>query len=201
MDDLTECNVSPEPIEQFSSWFQEAVEAELPQPDAMALATVGPDGRPSARMVLLKRYDARGFVFFTNYSSRKAAEMAGNRAAALLFFWVELHRQIRIEGDVEIVSHEESDAYFATRPRGSQTAAWASRQSSVLPGRDALERRVRAVEHEFAGQEVPRPAFWGGYRVVPHTLEFWQGRPDRLHDRLRYRRRDDGSWILERLAP
>jgi pyridoxamine 5'-phosphate oxidase len=198
MDDLTESNVTPDPIKQFRTWFDAA--AHLPQPDAMTLATASPAGRPSARMVLLKGVDDRGFTFFTNYESRKGGELAQNSQAALVFFWQELHRQVRVEGVVERVTAGESDVYFATRARGSQIAARASAQSRQLSGREELERRVGAVEAEFEGQPVRRPDFWGGYRLIPEVVEFWQGRPNRLHDRLRYTRRGD-VWEIERLAP
>lgn len=197
MHTLTETDLNPDPFQQFDTWFQDA--AHLPEPNAMTLATATPDGRPSARMVLLKGVD-HGFVFFTNYESRKGAELAQNPRAALVFFWPQLHRQIRIEGEVERVTREESDAYFATRARGSQVAARASAQSRELRNRQELEQRVQEVEAEFEGQPVPRPAFWGGYRLIPETIEFWQGRPNRLHDRLRYVRRRE-EWKIMRLSP
>jgi pyridoxamine 5'-phosphate oxidase len=199
MDTLTEEQAPRNPFELFRHWF--AAAADLPEPNAMTLATATPDGRPSARMVLLKAYDDRGFVFYTNYQSRKGNELATNPWAALILFWPELHRQIRIEGRVEKTSSEESDTYFATRARGSQIAAAASAQSQRLASRQQLEDRVRELEERWAGREVPRPAFWGGYRVAPSCIEFWQGRPNRLHDRLRYTRLADGSWMVERLAP
>jgi pyridoxamine 5'-phosphate oxidase len=152
-------------------------------------------------MVLLKGVDTRGFAFFTNYESRKGAELAVNPQAALVFFWVQLERQVRVEGRVERLTSNESDAYFATRPEGSQLGAWASQQSAVLPDRGPLEARYEELRAQYEGHEVPRPPFWGGYRVVPETVEFWQGRVNRLHDRLRYRRRGDGSWVIERLSP
>lgn len=201
MDDLTEDTANPDPFEQFARWFEQALAANLPEPNAMTLATATPDGIPSARMVLLKGRDARGFLFFSNYESRKGVELAENPRAALILFWPELRRQVRIEGAVEMVPAAESDAYFAGRPRGSQVASRASAQSAVLPDREALEARVRAIDQEFAGREIPRPDYWGGYRVAPDMIEFWQGRPDRLHDRLRYTRLVDGTWIIERLAP
>jgi pyridoxamine 5'-phosphate oxidase len=197
---LTEDRIDPDPIRQFGAWFADA--AELPDSNAMALATSTRDGRPSARMVLLKGFDDRGFTFFTNYESRKADELRENPRAALVFFWQQLHRQIRIEGSVERTSGEESDAYFATRARGSQVAARASDQSRPLSGREELERRVELVETAFAHRPVERPECWGGYRLVPNSIEFWQGQANRLHDRLRYTRMEvGGAWTTERLAP
>ena len=198
MERLIETHIDPDPFAQFAAWFEEA--AHLPEPNAMTLATATPDAWPSARMVLLKGDDSRGFLFFTNYGSRKSGELTRNPRAALVFFWPQHHRQIRIEGAVERVSPEESDAYFATRARGSQIAARASAQSRVLSGREELEERVRAVEEAFEDRPVPRPEFWGGYRMVPEVIEFWQGRPNRLHDRIRYVRRGE-AWAIERLAP
>lgn len=199
---LREEDVDPDPIQQFRAWFDEAALSEQPEVNAMALATATPDGRPSVRMVLLRGIDARGFAFFTNYESRKAVELDANPAAALVFFWHDLERQVRIEGAVERVPDEESDAYFRTRPEGSRIGAWASPQSQVLPGREALEALYGEAEARYAaGGDIPRPSHWGGYRVVPDTIEFWQGRPSRLHDRLRYTRKPDGGWLIERLAP
>jgi len=199
---LSETDVDPDPLRQFQSWLAEAVTAEIPEPTAMTLATVGEDGVPSARIVLLKGVDASGFLFFTNYDSRKGRELAARPVAALLFHWVELERQVRIDGFVSRATAEESDAYFASRPRPARLGAWASPQSRVIPDRAWLERELSAVRERFAPQEehVPRPPHWGGYRVAPETMEFWQGRPSRLHDRLRYRR-DAGRWRIERLAP
>ncbi len=197
---LSESELDPDPIRQFQRWFDEAASAGLIEPNAMTLATATRDGHPSARMVLLKGFDARGFVFYTNYESRKGGELEQNPQAALVFFWVELERQVRVEGRVERAAPAESDAYFASRPLGSQIGAWASAQSRVIAGREPLERRTAELEDEYAGREVPRPSQWGGYRVVPHVIEFWQGRPSRLHDRLRYRQKD-GGWIVERLSP
>ena len=197
---LSESELDPDPIRQFQRWFDEATSAGLIEPNAMTLATATRDGHPSARMVLLKGFDARGFVFYTNYESRKGGELEQNPQAALVFFWVELERQVRVEGRVERAAPAESDAYFASRPLGSQIGAWASAQSRVIAGREPLERRTAELEDEYAGREVPRPSQWGGSRVVPHVIEFWQGRPSRLHDRLRYRQKD-GGWIVERLSP
>jgi pyridoxamine 5'-phosphate oxidase len=198
---LSERKVHPDPLEQFRVWLEEAQKAQPLHPDAMTLATATPDGKPSARMVLLRGFDHRGFVFHTNYGSRKAREMLANSQAALVFYWSILDRQVRVEGKVERISPEESDAYFQTRPRGSQLGAWASDQSAVLRSREALDQHMLELEAKYQGQEVPRPPFWGGFRVVPESIEFWQGQLNRLHDRLRYRKNADGSWILERLSP
>ena len=195
---LDEPDLAPTWLAQFDRWFAEA--SGLLEPNAVVLATASPDAVPSARTVLVKAYDERGLVVFTNLGSRKAREALANPVATLLFPWVELERQVVVEGRVEQVSRDETAAYFRSRPRGSQIGAWVSRQSSVLPGREVLEQRRTALEERFAGQEVPVPDFWGGLRVVPTAVEFWQGRPSRLHDRLRYREQG-GSWVVERLAP
>ena len=199
---LTEANVAADPVEQFTRWFEEALAAKLPEPNAMTLATASSDGMPSARIVLLKGVDARGFAFFTNYASRKGRELEANPRACLCFFWQAMERQVRVEGMVERVSRAESEAYFHSRPLGSQIGAWVSRQSSPIASREVLEQRATALAGRFAGGPVPLPDFWGGYRVVPHAVEFWQGRPSRLHDRLLYSRPPDGgAWKIERLAP
>jgi len=195
---LHESELAADPFAQFRRWFDDATTAGLEMPEAMGLSTVF-SGRPSSRMVLLKGIDT-GFVFFTNYKSRKSLESAEDARAALLFHWIPLERQVRIEGIVERVSASESDAYFATRPRGSQIGAWASPQSQVIPSREPLEEAAETITARFRNSEIPRPPFWGGFRVIPDSVEFWQGRQDRLHDRLRYRMEDEG-WIVERLAP
>jgi pyridoxamine 5'-phosphate oxidase len=198
---LSEHDLDPDPIGQFRHWFEDAVAAGVREPNAMTLATSTKEGRPSARMVLLKGFDDRGFTFYTNYESRKGSELVDNPYAALILFWVDLERQIRIEGRVELATPAESDAYFATRPLESRLSAWASHQSEVLPSRAILETRVLELQEQYSGQEVPRPPFWGGFRVVPESIEFWQGRPSRLHDRLRYRQQSSQAWTIERLSP
>jgi len=198
---LTEKDLARDPFRQFEKWFQEAEGAKVIEPNAMTLATTSRDGRPSARTVLLKGVDGRGFVFFTNYESRKGRELEVCPRATLLFPWLALERQVTVEGPVAKVSREESQAYFHSRPRPSQLAAWVSQQSAIISGRKVLEDAMKELEKKYAGQEVPLPPHWGGYRVDPETVEFWQGRRSRLHDRLRYRRADDRSWIVERIAP
>jgi pyridoxamine 5'-phosphate oxidase len=198
---LSEADADADPLRQFEKWFGQALAANLPEPNAMTLATATPDGQPSARVVLLKSFDASGFTFFTNYESRKGRELTANPRAALLFFWPQMQRQVRIEGTVERISEAESDGYFRSRPLGSRLGAWASAQSEVIASRDVLEQRMRELTQRFADGEVPRPPHWGGYRVCPLTIEFWQGRPDRLHDRLRYQRVLPDGWRLDRLSP
>jgi pyridoxamine 5'-phosphate oxidase len=196
---LVEKDAAADPFKQFDRWFHDALQAELPLPNAMTLATATAAGRPSARVVLLKGVDAGGFVFYTNYASRKARELAANPYAALVFAWAELERQVRIEGAIEKVSAEESDAYFESRPLGSRLGAWASPQSMVLPDRLTLATKVAAIVLRY-GKHPPRPLHWGGYRVLPEAIEFWQGRRNRLHDRLLYTKQA-GGWKIERLAP
>jgi pyridoxamine 5'-phosphate oxidase len=198
---LDRTNVAADPFVQFQGWLDDATSAGLPEPGAMTLATASRDGRPSARMVVLRGFDERGFVFYTNYQSHKAQELEQNPWASLVFYWSELQCQVRAEGRVEKVSAAESDAYFASRPLDSRLAARVSPQSRVIPSRVVLEDELRRLEREFAGRPVPRPDFWGGYRMIPETFEFWHARPSRLHDRLRYRLQPDGKWLLERLAP
>lgn len=197
--ELDEAASKPDPIEQFGSWLQQALDAKVPEPNAMTLATVGPSARPSTRVVLIKGFDARGIVWYTNYGSRKGQELAANPFAALQFHWVELERVVRIEGRVEMVSEQESDAYFASRPLDSRIGAWASPQSQVIASRALLLANAAKVSAKFL-LRPPRPPHWGGYRLVPDNWEFWQGRKSRLHDRLRYRV-DGGVWRRERLAP
>jgi pyridoxamine 5'-phosphate oxidase len=199
--ELDQASLKPSPLDQFAVWFQEAVDARLAEPNAMSLATTGADQRPLVRTVLLKSYDERGFVFFTNFESRKARQMAENPNVSLLFPWLALERQVIICGSVEKVSTAETLAYFITRPRGSQLGAWVSAQSSVITTRSLLEQKWEEMKRKFGEGQVPLPSFWGGYRVVPCEIEFWQGRPSRLHDRFLYTRQTDGLWKIARLAP
>jgi pyridoxamine 5'-phosphate oxidase len=199
---LRRAEMHPDPIEQFATWFSTAANSALPDANAMTLATATPDGKPSARVVLLKAFDQRGFVFFTNYQSHKGRELESNPQAALAIYWVELQRQVRVAGRVEKTSRAESETYFHSRPRGSQLGAWVSHQSEVIDARRILDARLAEMEERFAGKEVIElPPHWGGYRLVPEEIEFWQGRANRLHDRFRYLLQDDGSWNLDRLAP
>lgn len=203
---LDTADVLPDPIAQFRQWFDAALQAGIPEPNAMHLSTVSLAGRPSGRIVLIKDVSEAGFVFYTNYESRKGQELIATADrpqsyAALTFFYPELERQIRVEGPVEQVSAAESDAYFNSRPRGSQIGAIVSHQSSVIADRSVLEERQRLLEQQFADQPIPRPTNWGGFRVVPDVIEFWQGRPSRLHDRIRYQRTDTGAWVIDRLSP
>lgn len=200
-EELTESSVSTSPFEQFSRWFDEAMAAEMPEPTAMTLATASESGQPSARVVLLKGITERGFIFYSNYASHKGQDLDATPLAALLFFWPELERQIRIEGWVEQLTPEESYAYFSTRPHASQIGAWASEQSSVVPSKAFLEQRYAEMQQRFADGSVPLPPTWGGYRVIPATFEFWQGRPSRMHDRIHYRRNEEDVWEIERLSP
>lgn len=198
---LSEADAAADPMDQFKDWFAEVLKKESHDPTALTLATADHDGRPSARIVLLKGFDERGFVFYTNYGSRKGRELEGNPRAALVFYWPDFDRQVRVEGTVERTSRRESEEYFRSRPLGSRLGAWASAQSSVIPGREDLERNLREIAARFSEGDVPLPDFWGGYRVRPEVVEFWQGRPSRLHDRLRYTRLPDGGWTIERLSP
>lgn len=198
---LSETDVDPNPFIQFKLWFDQALSAQQVEPNAMTIATATPDGVPSARMVLLKGFDERGFVFYTNYNSQKGQELAENPQAALVFWWAELERQVRICGHVEKVSENESDKYFHSRPLNSQLGAWASNQSEVIESRQFLEQRMQEFQTKYENQEVKRPLHWGGLRVIPKEIEFWQGRSNRLHDRLRYSLLDNGSWKIERLSP
>ena len=199
---LDEHGIDHDPFQQFTIWYDEAVAAGLPEPEAMTLSTATLEGQPSARIVLLRGYDERGFCFFSNYSSHKGQELAANPYAAVTFHWVELERQVRISGRVEKVTEAESDAYFQSRPSQSRIGAWSSPQSNVISSRDALEEMFEKYQKQYLDETaIPRPEHWGGYRVIPERIEFWQGRPNRLHDRLRFIRIDQGPWTLQRLAP
>jgi pyridoxamine 5'-phosphate oxidase len=198
---LLEETVDPDPIRQFVAWYDDAAQSGVVESNAMALATATPDGRPSVRMVLLRGVDERGFTFFTNYESRKGRELEANPFAAMVFFWHELERQVRVEGRVVRVGGDESDRYFQSRPAGARIGAWASPQSEVVANRGVLDERFGALEYEYRDREIPRPPNWGGYRLVHDSIEFWQGRPNRLHDRLRYTKRAPHGWLIERLAP
>lgn len=198
---LDENLVDCDPIKQFQLWFNDAIAAQLPLPDAMSLATVTPDGKPTARMVLLKQVDAEGFVFYTNYASSKAKQLELNPYAALVFYWPQLERQVRVEGKVSKTAAEESAEYFKTRPRESQIGAWASPQSEVIPARAVLEQRARELAEQYCDREIDCPEHWGGYRLTPDRIEFWKSRIGRLHDRLLYELQPDGAWTIKRLAP
>ena len=198
---LLEKDLARDPFRQFEKWFQEAQAAKIHEPNAMTLSTATRDGRPSARTVLLKGIDGRGFVFYSNYESRKGRDLSENARASLVFPWLALERQVIVEGAVARLSREESEAYFHSRPRASQLGAWVSQQSAIIAGRAVLEDSLKALDKKYAGAEVPLPSNWGGYRVNPETVEFWQGRRSRLHDRLRYRREKSGDWLVERLSP
>ncbi|MDB5203076.1 MAG: pyridoxamine 5-phosphate oxidase [Ferruginibacter sp.] len=200
MQTLDETDAPADPFAMFDSWWQQAVSSDINEVNAMTLATATPDGKPSARIVLLKGYTKDGFVFFTNYQSHKGKELAENNQASIVFFWKELERQVRIEGTIEKVAESESDEYFRSRPTGSKIGAWASPQSAVIPSRDILEQNVTELEKSFDGKEIDRPEHWGGYRLIPDMVEFWQGRPSRLHDRLVYKL-EEKEWKLVRLAP
>ncbi len=197
---LQESELDRDPIKQFRKWFEEAVDSGIDEPNAMHLSTASLS-RPTGRIVLLKDLDNDGFVFFTNYESRKGQEMETNPQVALTFFWKELERQVRIEGTVTKTTPGESDSYFASRPRGSQIGAWVSSQSTVIESRDALEAKLKVIEDKFEGIQVSRPDYWGGFRVIPDYVEFWQGRPSRLHDRLAFEKMKDGTWTINRLSP
>ena len=198
---LHETDLLGNPFQQFQLWLEQAIAAELPEPNAMTLATLSEQGKPIARMVLLKGLDEKGFVFYTNYDSAKGKQLTETDSAALVFWWAGLERQVRVEGTVEKVSSEESDAYFQSRPKASQLGAWASPQSQVIENRDVLEKRLAQLEEKYATEKVPRPPHWGGFRVIPTAIEFWQGRPSRLHDRIRYELDEKGDWFYQRLAP
>ena len=198
---LDESAVAVDPIAQFRTWFDQATAEGLPEPNAVTVSTATPEGRPSSRVVLMRGFDERGFVFYTNYRSRKGREIEENPHAAMCFFWQPMERQVRIDGRIEKTTEVESDDYFRGRPTGSKLGAWVSNQSGVVPGRSTLEAEMEAIKIRFPGEEIPRPPHWGGFRVVPESVEFWQGRRSRLHDRLVYRRADDGGWRVERLAP
>ena len=200
LNQLSESSVNKNPFKQFTKWYKEALDSNVTEPTAMILSTASKSGVPSARTILLKGYDERGFVFFTNYDSRKAKELEENPNTELLFLWKEIERQVRISGTAERTSKQESDEYFKTRPYESRIGAWASKQSSIIRNRDFLEKKFEEIKSMYEGSEIPLPPFWGGFRVLPHTFEFWQGRENRLHDRICYKKKDD-SWEIVRLSP
>jgi pyridoxamine 5'-phosphate oxidase len=194
-------DLNPDPIVQFEAWFRHACDTVSMDPNAVSLSTVDAENRPASRTVLLKSFDADGFVFFTNYGSRKASNIDANPNVAMLFFWSDAARQVKIRGHAELIPEKETLEYFISRPRGSQIGAWVSAQSSAISSRSILENKFQEIKQKFANKEIPLPSFWGGYRVAPFEIEFWQGRRNRLHDRFVYTKRDDGSWAIERLAP
>ncbi len=198
---LSQGDLDSDPIAQFNVWFQQALDADLLEPNAMTIATATPDGKPTARIVLLKGVDKRGFVFYTNYESQKGQQLIANPYAALVFLWDKLERQVRVEGKVVKLDREESEAYFHSRPKASQLGAWASDQSRVIPNREVLEQKLEDLQTQYKDETVPIPEHWGGFRVIPNRIEFWQGRPSRLHDRLVYNLQDDGNWQVRRLSP
>ncbi|WP_353133344.1 pyridoxamine 5'-phosphate oxidase [Pseudopedobacter sp.] len=198
---LSESDVAKNPIDQFALWFNHAIETHILEPNAMTIATVNEEGFPGTRVVLLKEFDQEGFTFFTNYNSQKGRDMERNPKVSLLFFWVELERQVRIEGIAKKISAEASEDYFHSRPHGSQLGAHASPQSTVIPNRDFLEDNLKSLEDKFKDSEVPKPEYWGGYKIYPKSIEFWQGRSNRLHDRIKYTLTGDNNWKIERLAP
>lgn len=199
--ELLENNINKDPFQQFGLWIQEAIDSHVSEPNAMSVATSTPDGKPSIRVVLLKELNQQGFVFFTNYDSRKGAEIAANPNAAIVFDWHQIERQVRIEGVITKISEEDSDTYFNSRPRGSKIGAWVSPQSQVINGREQLDKLQQQTEQRFEGQDIPRPTHWGGYILIPTSIEFWQGRPSRLHDRILYSKKSNNEWDIERLAP
>lgn len=201
LQELNETEVDPNPVIQFQKWFDQVCSVDIPEPNAMTVATVSSEGKPSARMVLLKDYDGRGFVFYTNYNSRKGQELIANPHAALVFWWAQLERQVRITGSVEKISAQESDEYFHSRPFNSRLGAWTSNQSEIVSSRQTLEQRLQQLQAKYKDLEVPRPPHWGGFRVIPVEIEFWQGRSSRLHDRLLYSKNSDSTWKIERLSP